>query len=187
MTRTSVRLSIVTEWGSCMSALRTARWSRRSEPIMFKYFLENRMNLFLWTIQEDLAFWGIDELSLQACCSLKYYSQISSCQSELEEERTKRAFDVCVKTFLLRWTNNFRIELILITDSYKNHQRLHQRIRGAADDGRRFRWSPPGQGEEDGLELPGVPGDIAGGPGPGLPLPADGQRVQLVLTSANQC
>ena len=47
MTRTSVRLSIVTEWGSCMSALRTARWSRRSEPIMFKYFLENRMNLFL--------------------------------------------------------------------------------------------------------------------------------------------
>lgn len=46
--------------------------------------------MFTTILKEDLAFWGIDELSLQACCSLKYYSQISSCQSELEEERNKR-------------------------------------------------------------------------------------------------
>ena len=50
-------------------------------------------------MKEDLAFWGIDELSLQACCSLKYYSQISSCQSELEEERNKRyGFHLCTTT-----------------------------------------------------------------------------------------
>ena len=55
--------------------------------------------MFTTILKEDLAFWGIDELSLQACCSLKYYSQISSCQSELEEERNKRyGFHLCTTT-----------------------------------------------------------------------------------------
>ena len=40
-------------------------------------------------IQEDLAFWGIDELFLEPCCSLKYYPHIVGCQNELEEEKNK--------------------------------------------------------------------------------------------------
>ena len=55
--------------------------------------------MFTTILKEDLAFWGIDELSLQACCSLKYYSQISSCQSELEEERNKR-YGFCLGGYL---------------------------------------------------------------------------------------
>ena len=70
----------------------------RTATFFFQYQKEIfDKNIFLLiSYQEDLAFWGIDELSLQACCSLKYYSQISSCQSELEEERSKRSFDVSI-------------------------------------------------------------------------------------------
>ena len=37
--------------------------------------------------QEDLAFWGIDELQMEPCCALKYYPHIVACQTEVEEER----------------------------------------------------------------------------------------------------
>ena len=37
--------------------------------------------------QEDLAFWGIDEMVMEACCALKYYPHIVNCQNEIEEER----------------------------------------------------------------------------------------------------
>ena len=83
MIKILVPLSIVIGWGNCMFVLRTVHsWLRLKNKKIF-------WNLTT-ILKEDLAFWGIDELSLQACCSLKYYSQISSCQSELEEERNKR-------------------------------------------------------------------------------------------------
>ena len=39
--------------------------------------------------QEDLAFWGIDELFMESCCALKYYPHIVTCQNEVEEERNE--------------------------------------------------------------------------------------------------
>ena len=44
-------------------------------------------------MQEDLAFWGIDELFLEPCCSIKYFPHIVGCQNELDEENAKKEED----------------------------------------------------------------------------------------------
>ena len=37
-------------------------------------------------VQQDFEFWGLDEILLQPCCSLKYFPQIVSAKKEIEEE-----------------------------------------------------------------------------------------------------
>lgn len=55
-------------------------------------------DLMMPMLQDDLNYWGIDELYLDPCCALKFYPEIESCQKEfkseilakkLEEERKK--------------------------------------------------------------------------------------------------
>ena len=42
-------------------------------------------------LQADLEYWGVDESSMEACCTLKYYPKIEVCQSERDGEiATKR-------------------------------------------------------------------------------------------------
>ena len=43
-------------------------------------------------LQKDLDYWGIDPFLLEACCALKYFPQLETCQSEKDEDlAAKRA------------------------------------------------------------------------------------------------
>ena len=33
-------------------------------------------------MQRDFEYWGIDELDLEPCCALKYFSEVDVCQNE---------------------------------------------------------------------------------------------------------
>ena len=37
-------------------------------------------------IKRDLEYWGIDELALQPCCALRYYSDLKLCVGDVEGE-----------------------------------------------------------------------------------------------------
>ena len=42
-------------------------------------------------MQRDFAYWGIDELLIDSCCSLKYFPQLDVCQNEkIGDEEAKR-------------------------------------------------------------------------------------------------
>ena len=40
--------------------------------------------------REDLNYWGIDDLLVEPCCAVKYYSEIEVCQSELDMEEDEK-------------------------------------------------------------------------------------------------
>ena len=42
-------------------------------------------------MQSDFEYWGIDELLIESCCSLKYFPQLDVCQNEkIGDEEAKR-------------------------------------------------------------------------------------------------
>ena len=38
-------------------------------------------------MQSNIHYWGIDELLIESCCSLKYYPQLEVCQNERSGDR----------------------------------------------------------------------------------------------------
>lgn len=53
-------------------------------------------------MKRDFAYWGLDELSMQPCCSLKFYPEMMNCsiQSELDtKEKIKEEEAIAGEVF----------------------------------------------------------------------------------------
>ena len=49
-------------------------------------------------MQRDFEYWGIDELLIESCCSLKYFPQLDVCQNEkIGDEEAKRKVEEKLK------------------------------------------------------------------------------------------
>ena len=47
-----------------------------------------------YTTREDIAYWGIDELLVEPCCAVKYYSDIEICIKELDTEESEKQREI---------------------------------------------------------------------------------------------
>lgn len=47
-----------------------------------------------YTTREDIAYWGIDELLVEPCCAVKYYSEIEICIKELDTEEEEKQSEI---------------------------------------------------------------------------------------------
>ena len=41
-------------------------------------------------LQKDITYWGVDELTMEPCCALKYYPEVDVLQSEKDGELKKK-------------------------------------------------------------------------------------------------
>jgi len=67
-----------------------------------------------YTTREDIAYWGIDELLVEPCCAVKYYSEIEICIKELdteEEEKQREIEREKVEDFGPTWYGKLRKKL----------------------------------------------------------------------------
>merc|ERR1712051_170464 len=66
------------------------------------------------TTREDIAYWGIDELLVEPCCAVKYYSDIEICIKELdteEEEKQREIEREKIEDFGPTWYGKLRKKL----------------------------------------------------------------------------
>ena len=67
-----------------------------------------------YTTREDIAYWGIDELLVEPCCAVKYYSDIEICIKELdteEEEKQREIEREKIEDFGPTWYGKLRKKL----------------------------------------------------------------------------
>lgn len=67
-----------------------------------------------YTTRKDIAYWGIDELLVEPCCAVKYYSEIEICIKELdteEEEKQREIEREKVEDFGPTWYGKLRKKL----------------------------------------------------------------------------
>lgn len=45
--------------------------------------------------REDLSYWGMDELTIEPCCAVRFYPEMDICEKELEmeEEENRKALE----------------------------------------------------------------------------------------------
>ena len=44
--------------------------------------------------RDDMAYWGLDELTIEPCCAVKFYPEIEVCMKEIEMEESEKEREI---------------------------------------------------------------------------------------------
>ena len=78
-------------------------------PTVFFYWLS-----FILVLQKDILYWGIDELTMEPCCALKYYPEVDVLQSEKDGDikQKQKILEQVIKIVVI-----FLLKIFLFTGS----------------------------------------------------------------------